>query len=52
MENRYNGSRTQKGGTKGYHDVISIPMVDRIRKKWLDTMIQKTRYSVDYNNGP
>ena len=52
MENQDNGGKTQKGGTKGYHDVISIPMVDCIRKKWLETMKKITGSSVDHIKGP
>ena len=52
MENQDNDSKPQKGDTKRYHDVILIPMVNRIRKKWFDTMKQITCISVDQNNGP
>ena len=55
INNKLNGDcagRTQKGGMKWYHRVKSVPMVYSITKKWLDTMIRKTRISVDHNNGP
>jgi hypothetical protein len=42
----------QKGGVQRYQLFKSVPMVFCITKKWLDTMIRKTRISVHHNNGP